>query len=121
MEQWSEKCKEENGQRKFAFWIRTDEGDDIVTIFRLGPYAAFCFRIYIQSGERLGQGQRYGFLYFGGMVDVLIPASSKMAVKLGQTITSGEAILAYLVHGESTSMINDNNPHGKNSVAGDAA
>jgi len=121
MEQWSEKCKEEDGQRKFAFWIRTDEGDDIVSVFRLGPCAAVCFRIYIQSGERLGQGQRYGFLYFGGMVDVLFPASSKIEVELGQSITSGEGILAYFVHGESTSMINDNKPHGKNSVAGDAA
>ncbi len=120
MEQWSEKCKEENGQRKFAFWIRTDEGDDIVTVFRLRPCASFCFRIYIQSGERLGQGQRCGFLYFGGTVDVFIPANSKLEVEPGQSITSGEDILASLVHGDSASMINDKNPHGKNAVAGDA-
>ena len=121
MEQWSEKCKEENGQRKFAFWIRTDEGDDIVTVFRLSPCAAACFRIYIQSGERLGQGQRCGYLYFGGTVDIYIPENSKLKVELGQTITSGEDVLAYLVHGSSVSMINDKNPHVKNAVAGDAA
>jgi len=121
MEQWSEKCEAENGQRKFAFWIRTDEGDDVVTVFRLRPFAAFCFRIYIQSGERLGQGQRCGFLYFGGTIDVFIPASSKMEVELGQSITSGEDILAHIVHESPASMINDNNPHGKNAVAGDAA
>lgn len=121
MEQWSEKCKEENGQRKFAFWIRTDEGDDIVTVFRLSPCAAACFRIYIQSGERLGQGQRCGYLYFGGTVDIYIPENSKLKVEPGQTITSGEDVLAYLVHGSSVSMINDKNPHGKNAVAGDAA
>lgn len=121
MEQWSEKCKEENGQRKFAFWIRTDEGDDIVTVFRLSPCAAACFRIYIQSGERLGQGQRCGYLYFGGTVDIYIPENSKLEVEPGQTITSGEDVLAYLVHGSSVSMINDKNPHGKNAVAGDAA
>lgn len=121
MEQWSEKCKEENGQRKFAFWIRTDEGDDIVTVFRLSPCAAACFRIYIQSGERLGQGQRCGYLYFGGTVDIYIPENSKLEAEPGQTITSGEDVLAYLVHGSSVSMINDKNPHGKNAVAGDAA
>ena len=121
MEQWSEKCKEENGQRKFAFWIRTDEGDDIVTVFRLSPCAAACFRIYIQSGERLGQGQRCGYLYFGGTVDIYIPENSKLEVEPGQTITSGEDVLAYLVHGSSVSMINDKNPHGKSAVAGDAA
>lgn len=120
MEQWSEKCEAENGQRKFAFWIRTDEGDDVVTVFRLSPYAAICFRIYIQSGERLGQGQRCGFLYFGGTVDVFIPASSKLEVDPGQSITSGEDILAHLIHENPVSMINDNNPHGKDAVSGDA-
>lgn len=120
MEQWSEKCEAENGQRKFAFWIRTDEGDDVVTVFRLSPYAAIFFRIYIQSGERLGQGQRCGFLYFGGTVDVFIPVSSKLEVEPGQSITSGEDILAHIIHESPASMINDNNPHGKDTVAGDA-
>jgi len=120
MEQWSEKCAAENGQRKFAFWIRTDEGDDVVTVFRLSPYAAICFRIYIQSGERLGHGQRCGFLYFGGTVDIFIPEYSKLEVEPGQSITSGEDILAHLVHESPASMINDNNPHGKDVVAGDA-
>ncbi len=120
MEQWSEKCAAENGQRKFAFWIRTDEGDDVVTVFRLSPYAAICFRIYIQSGERLGQGQRCGFLYFGGTVDVFIPECSKLEIEIGQSIISGEDILAHLIHESPASMINDNNPHGKDVVAGDA-
>lgn len=120
MEQWSEKCREENGIRKFVFWIRTDEGDDVVVVFRLGTFAAACFRIYIQSGERLGHGQRCGYLYFGGMVDIFIPVSSKLDIEIGQFIASGEDILAYLVREESASMINDNNPHGKGAVAGDA-
>lgn len=121
MEQWSEKCEEENGQRKFAFWIRTDEGDDVVVVFRLRPFAARLFRIYIQSGERLGQGQRCGYLYFGGAVDVFISVNSKLEIEIGQSIASGEDVLAYLVREDSASMINDNNPHGKNAVAGDAA
>lgn len=121
MEQWSKKCKEENGQRKFAFWIRTDEGDDVVVVFSLGIFAAFFFRIYIQCGERLGQGQRCGYLYFGGTVDVFIPISSKIEVESEQPIISGEDIIAYLMHEGSASMINDNNPHGKQNVAGDVA
>ena len=120
MEQWSKKCKEENGQRKFAFWIRTDEGDDVVVVFGLRPCAAICFRIYIQSGERLAQGQRCGHLYFGGTVDVFIPMDSKIELEPGQSITSGEDILAHLIHDKPASMINDNNPHGKDVVAGDA-
>lgn len=120
MEQWSIKCKEENGQRKFAFWIRTDEGDDVVVAFRLRPCASICFRIYIQSGERLGQGQRFGYLYFGGTVDVFIPMDSKIELEPGQSITSGEDILAHLIRDKPASMINNNNPHGKDAVAGDA-
>ncbi len=121
MEQWSEKRKKGNGQRKFAFWVRTDEGDDVVTVFRLKSYASIFFRIYIQSGERLGQGQRCGFLYFGGTVDVFFSEISKLEVDLDQWITSGEGIIAHLIHESPASMINDNNPHGKDIVAGDAA
>ncbi len=116
MEQWSQRCEIENGQRKFAFWIRTDEGDDVVTVFRLRPCAAICFRIYMQSGERVGQGQRCGYLYFGGTVDVYFPANSKLEIVADQPITSGEDILAHLTHGESASVVNDNNPHGKTEI-----
>lgn len=119
MEQWSQKCQEENGQRKFAFWIRSDEGDDVVVAFRLKPYATAYFRIYIQSGERLGQGQRCGYLYFGGIVDVFIPINSKIELEPKQSIIAGEDIIGHLIRETSASMINDNNPHGK-IVAGDA-
>lgn len=40
-------------------------------------------------------------------------------VEPGQLITSGEDALASLVHGDSASMINDKNPHGRGAVAGD--
>ncbi len=118
MEQWSQKCQEENGQRKFIFWIRTDEGDDVVVVFRLGFFVAHLFRMYIQSGERLGQGQRCGYLFFGGTVDVLISIYSKLEIETGQSVTSGEDILAYFIHEKPASMINDNNPHGKKVVSG---
>ncbi|MGK0296836.1 MAG: phosphatidylserine decarboxylase [Gammaproteobacteria bacterium] len=121
MEQWSKKCQEEKGQRKFSFWIRTDEGDDVVVVFRLGSFVARLFRIYIQSGERLGQGQRCGYLFFGGTVDVFISTNAKLEIEIGQSITSGEDILAHLIHEKPASMINDNNPHGKAVVSGGAA
>ncbi len=119
MEQWSKKSVE--GKCEFAFLIRTDEGDDVVTVLSMGTFAARFFQSYVQSGERLGQGQRCGYLYFGGTADVFVPLNAKLNVAVGQATTGSEDILAYLVHEELTSMINDNNPHGRKAVSGSAA
>ena len=116
MEQWSKRRDIDGAKDRFAFWIRTDEGDDVVTVFALGALASRFFRSYVQSGERLGQGQRCGYLCFGGTVDIFVPSNAKLNVEIGQSITSGEGILAYLVHRQSASMINDNNPHGEEAV-----
>ena len=121
VEQWTESCKAENGERQFAFWTRTDEGDDITTVFRLRRPIAVYFRMYIHSGERVGQGQRCGFCYFGGNVEVLVPINARIEVAAGRKIRSGGDILGHLVHRDKASIINDNNPHGKDTIAGDAA
>jgi len=83
--------------RQFAQWIKTDEDDDIV--FALKPKVSIGkYRCYVNSGERIGQGQRCCFVVFGANTDVFIPIKSNLEVKKGDRVKAGESILATLIH-----------------------
>jgi len=83
--------------KTFAQWIQSDEGDDVVMVVEatlLTPRP----RCYAHSGERIGQGQRCGYLRFGSRVHVLLPESARVAVRAGDQVTAGTDIIATLVH-----------------------
>lgn len=103
MDQWSRMLSTPDGQRRcYAFWVQSDEGDHVVTSIRLS-LPRWRYRFYMQSGERLGQGQRCGFLYFGSMVEVLVPHNVKIEIEEGQKVCSGSSSLAVLVHDQGSS------------------
>ena len=103
--QWTRRPDGENNGRRFAFRVRSDEGDEIVVVTSLNFLTAFFFKFYVHSGERLGHGQRCGYLYFGGMVDVLVPKNSSIRVESGTRVNSGSDVIAQLVHTGCESVI----------------
>jgi len=103
--QWTRRPDSITSKRKFAFRIRSDEGDEIVVVIYLNLFGSLSFRFYAHSGERLGHGQRCGYLYFGGVVEVLIPLNSKISVKPGDHINSGSGIIAHLTHNNGTASV----------------
>ncbi|MEM6998760.1 MAG: phosphatidylserine decarboxylase [Pseudomonadota bacterium] len=107
MEQWCSAPDEIESRRHFDFHIRSDEGDNVVTAIRLRDIIRR-FHVYMHSGERVGQGQRCGYLYFGGVVDVFLPLESKVQVEVGQYVKSGSTVLAHLIHSEAASVIQNN-------------
>jgi phosphatidylserine decarboxylase len=81
----------------FAVWVQTDEGDDLV--FAVGITGGFRYlRCGVQSGERLGQGRRCGFIGFGRPVDIYLPESSRVKVAVGQRVRAGSDIIGILIH-----------------------
>lgn len=80
-----------------ALWIRTDEKDDVVVVQVAGLIARRIL-CYVHPGERIGQGERYGFIRFGSRVDVYLPENSKILVSLGDKVSSGSDLIAMLVH-----------------------
>lgn len=104
MEQWCSVPDKNERRRHFDFHIRSDEGDNVVTAIRLRDIIRK-FHVYMHSGERIGQGQRCGYLYFGGTVDVFLPIESKVKVEVGQYVNSGSTVLAQLIHSEAASVI----------------
>jgi phosphatidylserine decarboxylase len=107
IEQWCSSPDINESRRHFDFQIRSDEGDNVVTAIRLRDVIRK-FHVYMHSGERVGQGQRCGYLYFGGVVDVFLPIESKVTVEVGQYVKSGSSVLAQLIHTEAASVIQNN-------------
>ena len=79
-------------------WIKTDEDDDIT--LAIYPHCLFCRpQLDITTGGRVGHGQRCGFLLGGGViVDVFVPATSRLDCSAGDRVLAGSDIIATLIH-----------------------
>ena len=49
---------------------------------------------FVQEGESIGVGDRFGLIRFGSRVDVYMPSSARPMVALGTRAIAGETVLA---------------------------
>ncbi len=108
MESWCSPPDQHEARRHFDFHIKSDEGDNVVTAIRLRDIIPR-FHVYFHSGERVGHGQRCGYIFFGGVVDIFLPLECKIQVEEGQYVESGSTVLAQLIHSEAASVLQNNN------------
>lgn len=82
-----------------GLWLRTDENDDVVTELR-GPSRPYWFRpvAIVKTGERLGQGQRFGYRRMARQAFVHIYGDVRIGVSQGQRVSAGSDLLAILQH-----------------------
>jgi phosphatidylserine decarboxylase len=78
-----------------ALWIRTDQGKDVVVVQVAGLIARRIL-CYIQPGERIARGERYGFIRFGSRVDVYLPLEARFEVSLGDSVKGAADVIARL-------------------------
>jgi phosphatidylserine decarboxylase len=52
---------------------------------------------FVEQGEAVRRGERISLIQFGSRVDVYLPKSAKIRVKLGDRVVGGESVLAELV------------------------
>ncbi len=78
-------------------WLQTDEADDVVLVMNRGRLhtSPHC---YIRYGERIGQGQRCGFVHLGARIDLYLPVTSRIDVSPGDHVRGGSDVIARLVH-----------------------
>ena len=51
---------------------------------------------YVKEGDKVDQGQQFGFIKFGSRVDVFLPLGTKINVALGEVVQGGRTVLAEL-------------------------
>lgn len=51
---------------------------------------------YVKEGDKVDQGQQFGFIKFGSRVDVFLPLGTKINVGLGEVVKGGRTVLATL-------------------------
>jgi len=80
----------------YALLIQTDEQDDVLLEIIIPKIISpVCD---IQSGERVGQGARCGFVYLRAKVNILLPTSARINVSVGDRVKAGMDIIASLTH-----------------------
>ena len=77
--------------------IVTVEGDGQRVVFKqIAGLLARRIVFYPKIGDRLERGQRVGLIKFGSRVDVVLDASARVNVKIGDQVKGGASVLAYL-------------------------
>lgn len=78
-----------------AHWIQTDEGEDVVIVQVAGRLARriLCYK---QPGERIGQGERYGYIRFGSQAQVYVSVDARVIAAAGDKVSAGSDVIAML-------------------------
>jgi phosphatidylserine decarboxylase len=53
----------------------------------------------VQSGATVRAGDRFGIMKFGSRMDVFLPSTATITVKVGDTVRGGETVIAVLHSG----------------------
>lgn len=72
----------------------TDPKDEKIGIKLIAGVIARRIIPYVEVGEELARGDRMSLIQFGSRVDVYLPHSAKIKVKLGDRVVGGESVLA---------------------------
>jgi phosphatidylserine decarboxylase len=78
-----------------ALWIRAAAGAD-VTCVQVAGLIARRILCYVDRGDALARGQRFGFIRFGSRVDVYLPKTATVKAALGDKVHAATSILAVL-------------------------
>ena len=77
--------------------IVTVEGDGQKIVFKqIAGLLARRIVFHPKVGDRLERGQRVGLIKFGSRVDVLLDASARVSVKVGDRVKGGASVLAFI-------------------------
>lgn len=72
------------------------EGFGPIVFVQIAGFIARRIVCWIQEGDRVEAGQRFGLIRFGSRLDLYLPPGSRIVVKERQKVRAGETIIGYL-------------------------
>lgn len=85
-----------SSERNERTFVVTQNDKITVAYKQIAGYVARRICCYIKEGEQVAQGGEFGFIKFGSRMDILIPSSCKVKVKLEDVVKGGRTVLATL-------------------------
>ena len=73
-----------------------DTGRQTIGVVQIAGLVARRIVGWVQEGQSLTPGERFGLIRFGSRVDVFLPLGTQVLVGVGQTAIAGETVLADL-------------------------
>lgn len=88
-----DKASEQNERNLVT--LETDDGKRLVVV-QVAGLVARRIACWVEPGDRVRAGQRFGLIRFGSRLDVYLPENTGIAVQTGQKVTAGQSVIAYL-------------------------
>ncbi len=89
---WHPKSSSDNERMRVV--VQTDSAE--VIIQQIAGLMARRIRNYLDIGDRVTQGMELGFIKLGSRVDIFLPVTADIRVKLGQKVRGIETVIARL-------------------------
>jgi phosphatidylserine decarboxylase len=70
-------------------------GGESMVFVQIAGLVARRIECWLQPGDRVQRGERFGLIRFGSRVDLYVPAGCRPAVVEGQRVRAGESVLCY--------------------------
>ena len=96
-----DKASEANERRSLV--IRTEKGME-VTFVQIAGLVARRIVCWVDKGQSLRAGERYGMIRFGSRVDVYLPKGTRLLAIPGQRAVAGETPIAQLENSQEDQM-----------------
>ena len=74
--------------------VMTAANGQTITFVQVAGLIARRILCYVNAGDSLARGQRYGFIRFGSRVDVYLPLTARPRVTVGEKVSATETILS---------------------------
>jgi phosphatidylserine decarboxylase len=88
---WHPKSSTENERTTIA--AKMDNGSEI--LFRqIAGALARRIKWYVKEGQKLEQGNEFGFIKFGSRVDIFLPLNARVKVNIGEVTRGGKTVIA---------------------------
>ena len=88
-----DKASEKNERN--ALTLETHDGKHVVFV-QIAGLIARRIACWVQEGDEVQAGQRFGLIRFGSRVDVFLPEGSRVAVQPREKVKAGKTIIGYL-------------------------
>jgi phosphatidylserine decarboxylase len=90
---WHPKSSTENERTTVV--AKMNNGSEI--LFRqIAGALARRIKWYVKEGQKLDQGEEFGFIKFGSRVDIFLPLNAKVNVQIGDITKGGKTVIAEL-------------------------